>query len=96
MNFHDAVLHSLQFDWSGRKLVCLVSPVSLERVLMNVVFDDVRHVKMDTLHPWGRSGSINGLEVRETSEGMVYDMEIQSGDVIEIHAGGMMVSPRVG
>ena len=95
MKFHDAVLHSLQFDWSERRLVCLVLPVSTEHVLMEVVFDDVRHVKMDALHPWGPSRSINRLDIKSTPEGTVYVMEIQSGDVIEIHASSMVTSPHV-
>jgi hypothetical protein len=96
VSFHDAVLHSLQFVWSERGLVCLVSQVSREHALMDVVFDDVRHVKMDALHPWGPNSYINRLDATETDESMVYLMEIQSGDVVEIHAGSMVVSSHLG
>jgi hypothetical protein len=96
MNFHDAVLHTLQLDWSSRQLRCLVGPVSTEHLLMDVVFDEVRHVKIDALLPWGPSKWINQMDVRSSPEGNIYLMEIQSGDVIEIHAGDMVISPHLG
>ena len=95
MKFHDAMLHTLQLDWSKKVLTCLVEPVSPERLLMDVAFENVRHVKIDALHPWGASRAINQLDMKSTPEGNVYFMEIQSGDVIEIHAGDMAVTQHL-
>jgi hypothetical protein len=88
---HDATLVRLECRWEdGYTVVHLRTgdPSVPEAQLVAVA---VRRVEFSRVHPWGPSSSVN--EVRgpfhlPDEEGTRMEIEMQSGDVIVLHAGG--------
>jgi hypothetical protein len=77
---HDATIKGIRLEWAtGRFEVDLQTS---ER-LMRLVFGGVRSVVAPREQPWGPSASVNAL--RRVGEGR-FELEIQSGDVIQIEA----------
>ena len=86
VDLHDATLLSLSFDWSKSELRCLVRPVSPTPKTVCIVFSNVQLVKIPAGHPWGMSASINSSTRRKVDAGIAIEIEMQSGDVIEVLA----------
>lgn len=89
VDLHDATLLSLSFDWSKKELRCLVRPVSLSSQEICIVFGDVELVKIPASHPWGMSSSINSSIQRKVASGVAINIEMQSGDTIEVVAASV-------
>jgi hypothetical protein len=94
MKFHDAVLWSVEFIWAEKKVCLTISPVSVVRGVVKVTFEGVRGTNISSDAPWGDSSSINSLEERADAGEMVYRVEMQSGDIIEIRAMSMTIGER--
>lgn len=86
VDLHDATLLSLSFDWPKNELRCLVRPVSPTPKMICIVFSDVQLVKIPASHPWGMSSSINSSTHRKVDAGIAINIEMQSGDTIEVLA----------
>lgn len=85
-NFHDWTLLSLDFDWAAACVsIRICGPGSVDRKL---VAEDVSQLLVPRHLPWGRSVSINGVQVADVSDRGCNSMEIemQSGDIIRIEA----------
>jgi hypothetical protein len=88
-NFHDAVLVDLTFDWMSRRLRCSIRLVSDNAETRQVIFEGVSKLVAPCSHPWGRSSSINVLKRSPHGDEFVFNLEMQSGDIIEIYAAAM-------
>lgn len=85
---HDATLDGIYFAWAEGRCTLELATVELgERVL---VFSGVTEVQIPKEQPWGPSVSINA--VREPSPNR-FEIELQSGDVLQVQAGGWAFGP---
>lgn len=80
-SFHDATLVSVYLSWAeGRCTMAVSTTYDGDGEL---VFENVNGVSIPRHHPWGPSVSINSF----TRCGVnLFEMELQSGDVIKIEA----------
>ncbi len=79
MDFHDATLLSVEFDWAtGSAVVLLSNAVST----FALVAKEVLEVRVSRQQPWGPSVSVNSLSVAPGE----LTIEMQSGDAIVIAA----------
>ena len=83
---HDATLLSMHFDWKARRFRCEFRPVSSSFEELCLLFDGVRDVHIPSLHPWGRSNSVNSVSQSKRDDMVEFKMEMQSGDVIRVLA----------
>lgn len=77
---HDAILASVLMEWPEARCTFKVGPVGIGAHV--IVFSGVRHLDIPREQLWGPSRSIN--VVREQDG--VYEIELQSGDVLRIAA----------
>jgi hypothetical protein len=82
LDFHDAVLVSIDFTWAQQRCSLLLHPVSPSRISRRLVFEGVTLFRAPQEMPWGPSVSINTLTFVDDN----VRIEMQSGDVIEIVA----------
>lgn len=88
-SLHDAVLIDLTLDWMSRRLRCSLRLVSDNAETKQVIFEDVSKVVVPCSHPWGRSSSINALKRIQHGDEFAFNLEMQSGDIVEIYAAAM-------
>jgi hypothetical protein len=88
-NLHDATLLSVHFDWVARLVHCELRPVSDNSQTLNLFFEGVRDAHIPAMYPWGKSGSVNTVSQRKQVDGVEFNIEMQSGDVIRIIANRM-------
>ncbi|MET0856889.1 MAG: hypothetical protein ABWY27_09075 [Telluria sp.] len=81
LDLHDATLVSVQIIWADGTCIVKVEHSRLSDCILT--FSGVSSVTVPRTHPWGPSRSINSA--RQQSLGH-YEIEMQSGDVIEIFA----------
>jgi hypothetical protein len=91
MNFHDATLLALNFNWAESELRCLIRPVSATAKTVSVVFSEVQSLRIPATHPWGMSSSVNSWTCEKSDHGFSFNIEMQSGDAIEVLAKKMTV-----
>lgn len=91
LDLHDGVLLDLNFNWAKRDLRCTVRAVSSHKKQVIIYFSDVKRMNIPLDHPWGKSSSINDLKKVSSEEGAVFNLEMQSGDVIEIVASDIRI-----
>jgi hypothetical protein len=77
----EAVLLDVTFHWQSGRCTCSFQPDELEQHVL--IFSGVRELHVPCQQPWGPSSLLNS--VREKGEGL-YELELQSGDVIRIAA----------
>lgn len=90
-NFHDWTLLALDFDWAAACVsVRICGPGSVDRALLA---EDVSLLLVPRQLPWGRSVSINGVQVTDVPDSGCKTMEIemQSGDLIKIEAARVKI-----
>jgi len=78
---HDATLAAICIDWDAARCDVRLRPVGLSSHLL--VFEGFTHIELPRRQVWGPSSSIN--TVAQPREGL-FDIELQSGDVIRIEA----------
>lgn len=78
---HDALLAFVYISWEAARCDLRLHPVSLPTHLL--VFEGFTHIELPRGESWGPSASINTLA--QLPEG-VFEIELQSGDVIRIKA----------
>ena len=88
-DLHDATLESLELRWSSGEAVMRIRTGTTHPQGV-IVASAVRRVSCDRLMPWGPSVSINKVSGPSSAgvDGSVLEIEMQSGDVIRIEAGG--------
>jgi hypothetical protein len=78
---HDATLVSVHFVWVDGTCILTVRHSQLSDCMLT--FSGVSRVTLPRTYPWGRSQSINSACQPKAGQ---YEIEMQSGDVLEIHA----------
>jgi hypothetical protein len=81
---HDATLEEISFDWSNGVVELRLRAAAGPCVVRGV---GVTKLSAPRAHPWGPSSSVNELRgPRTVGERAFLEIEMQSGDVIEIEA----------
>ena len=88
LKLHDATLKSITFEW--REALCILELRTSEEPHCKLIFSAVTHIAVPRNQPWGPSVSIN--EFREKQPGS-FEIELQSGDVIEVKASNFLFEP---
>lgn len=84
---HDATLVAVDFTWADGTCVMRIEHTQLSDA--RLTFTGVSHLRLSRTQPWGRSVSINSALERSNGQ---YEIEMQSGDVFEIHAVDVRLS----
>jgi hypothetical protein len=84
--FHDAIVKSIRLDWAQGR--CSVELDTAERPVQ-LVFSNVRLVLIPREQPWGPSVLLNALTMVGSG---VFQMELQSGDAVQIKAVSLEVN----
>ena len=79
-DLHDATLVGIEVDWEDG--TCLVKFRSQEHPTCALLFCGFRNIAVPRVLNWGMSSSV--LAVKQTNN--VYEVEMQSGDIIRIEA----------
>ena len=87
---HDGTLRTVLLDWGeGCAELERTAPQSS---LVRVQATEVTVLRCPRQAPWGWSASVNEVRIASTSDGgMRLEVEVQSGDVIEIEAKAVTV-----
>ena len=78
---HDAVISSIHLSWEADRCDLVVWPVGRGSHVLS--FEGFTNIQLPKREPWGRSASINSA--RQAQAGL-YEIELQSGDVLSIEA----------
>lgn len=78
---HDAVLAAINISWEAARCDLRFRPVGLPSHLL--VFEDFTNVELPRRESWGPSASVNTVLQRESG---VFEIELQSGDILRIEA----------
>jgi len=79
--FHDATLKSIYFKWAERTCIIDISIWNFPNSVL--FFNNVTEIIIPRQDEWGPSSSINKVRNIGTN---LFEIEIQSGDVIRINA----------
>lgn len=91
---HDAILRAVRLDWgTGRADLELIAALTAgQSSLVRVQATEVTLLRCPRQAPWGWSASVNEARIISTNDGrMRLEVEVQSGDVIEIEAKALTV-----
>ncbi|MBN7819384.1 hypothetical protein [Bowmanella yangjiangensis] len=83
---HDSVLESVELEWQTRGLILRLRVFSREHqasISACLLFSDCLDIHSTLEQPWGPSNLINHLKVDDG----LFNIEMQSGDLIAIKAG---------
>jgi hypothetical protein len=90
-DLHDATLKGVNFGWEAG-VVHLTFKVGIAASDLAVVeAEGVTCLKCPRLYPWGPSSSVNAAAIEELADGRLLTVEMQSGDVLEVHCRGVAV-----
>jgi len=78
---HDAVLIATHVSWEAARCDFRVLPVGGNPHWL--VFEGFTKIELPRNEPWGPSNSINGVRQLEPTS---FEIELQSGDVLQINA----------
>jgi hypothetical protein len=90
---HDAILHSIRFDWEARRCVIVLDAVlaqEQEAKRCQVEFERVTNLNVPCKAPWASSVHINGQSIA----GREFVIEMQSGDEIHVEADSASLVQR--
>lgn len=93
---HDAVLGRVIVDWDAGTATLTLDSCEDPSRKIDVKAEGLRALLLPRREPWGQGGvtSINDMRQSPTSDGGVHlDIEMQSGDHIEVEARRISVSP---
>jgi hypothetical protein len=85
---HDATLDSVRVDWSAGVCQLVVSPVG-STAAHELSFQGMSELTLPRHQPWGSSTSINAVRQPAPDQ---FEVEVQSGDVIQIRAAAWSYS----
>jgi hypothetical protein len=90
-DLHDATLKSVNFEWeTAIARLRFKTGVAVSEVAV-VEAEGVTSLECPRLLPWGPSNSVNTTAVEELADGQLLTVEMQSGDVLEIHCRGVVL-----
>lgn len=87
-DYHDATFRRAEFEWdSGRVLLSFLLCISPAKAV-SIQATGLRDLQCSRRFPWGKSVSVNRLDIDPIGEDDGYKLaiEMQSGDTIEIEA----------
>ena len=93
---HDASLGHIDLDWTARTLrieLAVFFKRDADAVSSTLTFTGVQHVSIPHRDPWGPSVFVN---TKTFTPPDLYTIEVQSGDLIEIHADGFELARAEG
>jgi hypothetical protein len=90
LDLHDATLVSVQVMWADGTCIVTVDHGRLSVCILT--FSGVSSVTVPRAQPWGRSRSINSAGQQNLGH---YEIEMQSGDIIEIFASEVKLTSIV-
>jgi hypothetical protein len=93
---HDAVLDRIVVDWEAGTATLSLDSCEDQSRQFAIKAEGLRALLLPRREPWGQGGvtSVNDMRQRPTSDGGTHlDIEMQSGDRIEIEARQINVSP---
>lgn len=88
IDLHDATLLAVQVDWEDGTCTAEIRHGTAGSCVLR--FSAVSHLTLPRKQGWGPSVSINSFS--RASSGL-YEIEMQSGDVIEIEAADVVLIP---
>ncbi|WP_250628450.1 hypothetical protein [Pinirhizobacter soli] len=90
LNYHDAFINAMSFDWDAKTFALDVTPVEMVRLSpCRMLFSGVRSLGWTRNDEWGRSHSIFEVEVKAEGDLQRFLIQMQSGDVINVLAKEM-------
>jgi hypothetical protein len=87
---HDAVLVSIEVAWDAARVRLLLETCETTPRRLAIHIEGLRLLTCPRREPWGKGGasSVNGVHQEVAGDGGVrLEIEMQSGDQIEIEAG---------
>lgn len=94
---HDATLVSVQLDWATGTTVLALRTGLPEAPTIAVTAEGTTQLRCPRKWPWGESVSISEIRGPTAHEnGSRLEIEMQSGDVLEVEARSMMCTPSSG
>ena len=93
---HDAALGRIILEWAARTLrieLAVFYKRDAGAVPSTLTFTGVQHVSIPHRDPWGPSVFVN---TKTFTPPDLYTIEVQSGDLIEVHADGFKLAPAEG
>jgi hypothetical protein len=91
---HDATLVSVRLDWETGTAVLALRTGLPEAPDVTVTAEGTAHLRCPRRLPWGESVSINEVRGPVAHEnGSRLEIEMQSGDVLEVEARSMTCAP---
>lgn len=89
---HDASLLAIEVKWDSGELRCSLGVMKEERRTACLFAQGMKSLNCPRQFPWGRSVSINSVRSEEIEKGIRLIIEMQSGDVIEVHADKVILT----
>ena len=91
---HDATLVSVQLDWATGTAVLALRTGLPEAPIVAVIGEGTTHLRCPRKLPWGESVSISEVRGPVAHEhGARLEIEMQSGDVLEVEARSLTCAP---
>lgn len=90
LNLHDGTLVSLSVNWADGACIAEVEHGTLGSCVLT--FSTVSYLTLPRKQSWGRSVSINSFSMPSSGR---YQIEMQSGDLIQIEASEMTLTTSV-
>ena len=87
LNMHDSTLKSVRVCWESGTCIADIQHGIFGHCTL--AFSAISHLSLPREQNWGRSLSINSFSMSSTG---VYEIAMQSGDVIKIMAAGMTLT----
>ncbi len=91
--FHDATLKHVDLQWETATVSLTLKVGPHESDIEIVRAQGVTDLHCPRQLPWGRSNSVNEATVNSSPTGKKLILEMQSGDVIEIHCAEVALEP---
>ena len=83
-DYHDATLRNATLDWESGTTTMTFALCADPARETTVTMRETTALKCERQFPWGKSVSVNCLDVQKLDSGYRLDLEMQSGDKIVI------------
>ena len=83
-NYHDATLKSATLDWESGITTMVFAFCEEPGREVTVTVRETADLNFERHFPWGKSVSVNRLDVQKLDSGYRLELEMQSGDKIVI------------
>ena len=86
---HDWTLVSLNIDWEKSTLV--IKFLNNNSLPVDIIFNKVKFVNIPKWDEWGESVSVNKFNLKDDATYKYIEIEMQSGDIINIIANDVVM-----